>query len=630
MANPPSPTSVWLRLVQVRWQRLLPGLTVIGLVVLARSLGFFQGVEWKALDTFLRWRPAEPQDERILIVGVDDADIQQAGTYPIPDADLASLIQILVEHDPRAIGIDIYRDFPVPPGHDTLADILETNSNIFGIEKILGNPIEPPPSVPPERIGFVDLPLDADGFVRRAYLGTLPSETTPDPDRFRFSLSLKLAEAYLLEDNLVLKNGLKDPQTIRFGTVELLRFRSHSGSYVKADAAGVRILINPRSGDTPFDIVSMADVLDGRADGLIRDRVVLIGITSLSVKDLVNSAAIDSNNPGLIYGVEMQAHVTSQIISAVLDDRPMLQGWADSWEYLWIIGWGSIGILLVPVISRPGWYLFVVGIAALGLTGLSVVLLWSWGWWIPLVPALIVLTINGLVLPSFHLYDRTLRSRIEERQRVIEERQRVIERTYDAIHNGPLQTLSLLLQQKEQLDSSVGCKLENLNSELRAIYERLLQESLPQEEQLQLEGGHVIDLRGPLKEAFYKVYSETLRRDFPGFDSIKFQVVKFETLEADQLTSDETRSLCRFLEEALCNVGKHAINATRLTVLCAIDNNENLIRVADNGKNQGTSTSTHGGRGTQQAHALAKRLHGTFQRSISETGASCELRWPRG
>ncbi|NEQ44302.1 MAG: CHASE2 domain-containing protein [Leptolyngbya sp. SIOISBB] len=620
MANPPALTVIW--------KRLIPGLTVIGVVLLARSLGFFQAMEWKTLDTFLRWRPDESLDERILIVGVNDADIQQAGTYPIPDADLAALLQVLVEHEARAIGIDIYRDLSVPPGHDTLVEILETNPNVFGIEKILGDPIGPPPSLPPERIGFVDFPLDADGFVRRTYLGTLPAVTTPEPDRFRFSLSLKLAEAYLSAENLALGNGIKDPQTIRFGHAELPRFLANSGNYVNADAAGVRLLINPRSGESPFEIVSMADVLDGQADDLIRDRVVLIGITSLSVKDLVNSAAVDTDNPGLVYGVEMQAHVTSQIISAVLDDRPLLRGWADGWEYLWIVVWGGIGILLVQVISRPSWDMLSVGVAALGLTGLSVGLLWMWGWWIPFVPTLTVLTINGLVLPGFYLYDQTLRSRIEERQRLVEERQRVIERTYDAIHNGPLQTLSLLLQQKAQLDLSVGSKLEHLDSELRAIYERLLQESLPQEEQLQLEGGHVIDLRSPLKEALYEVYTETLNRDFPGFDAIKLQVVKFETLDADQLTSDDKRSLCRFLEEALCNVGKHAINPKRLTVLCVIDNHENLIRVADNGEHQSTAVSTSGGRGTKQAHALAKRLKGTFQRSISETGVTCELRWP--
>lgn len=616
-------TAIWRRLFQGHWQRrLLPGATVIGLVVLARLLGVFQEAEWKALDIFLRWRPDEPQDERILIVGVDEADLQRLETYPIPDDILADLLQTLAQYEPRVIGIDILRDFPVGEGYEVLVETLETTPNIVGIEKIFGEPVEPPPALPVEQVGFADLPLDADGFVRRTHLGTLPALDTHDPDRFRFSFALQLAEAYLAEEDLFLENGLKDDQAIRFGDTEFSRFRPNSGGYVNADSAGVQILIAPRSGTSPFEMVSMTDVIEGRVGAeQIRDRVVLIGITALSVKDVVNSAALDTNNPGLVYGVKMHAHITSQILSSVLDDRPILRTWHDGWEYFWIIFWGGAGIVLVRIVSRPAWYALLVGLVGLGLVGLSLALLWSGGWWIPVIPTLIVFAVNGLLLPGFYLYDQTLRSRIEERQRVIES-------TYDTIHNGPLQTLALLLQQREQLDPSVSSKLDNLNQELRAIYTRLLEQSLPQQEQLQLGNQRVIDLRSPLKEVLYEVYAETITRDFPGFDSIKFQITKFEHLQADSLSSDEKRSLCRFLEEALCNVGKHANSPKRLTVICTATETENLIRVEDNGKNDPPFDNSLGGRGTQQAQALAKRLRGQFQRSICETGSSCELRWP--
>ncbi|MEO9126686.1 MAG: hypothetical protein ABI262_18705 [Microcoleus sp.] len=39
-------------------------------------------------------------------------------------------------------------------------------------------------------------------------------------------------------------------------------------------------------------------------------------------------------NPGRIYGVEMQAQATSQMISAVLDGRSLIRVWADGWETL--------------------------------------------------------------------------------------------------------------------------------------------------------------------------------------------------------------------------------------------------------------------------------------------------------
>ncbi|NEP54892.1 MAG: CHASE2 domain-containing protein, partial [Moorea sp. SIO3C2] len=73
----------------------IPGLVVIGLVILCRLTGVLQSLELIALDSFLRWRPEESIDKRILIVGINEQDIQRIGTYPIPDRDLASLLKKL-------------------------------------------------------------------------------------------------------------------------------------------------------------------------------------------------------------------------------------------------------------------------------------------------------------------------------------------------------------------------------------------------------------------------------------------------------------------------------------------------------------------------------------------------------
>lgn len=607
-----------------QWRRqVLPGLGVISLVILARILGLFQALEWKTLDTFLRLRPPEPKDDRILIVGINEQDIQNTGTYPIPDHKLATLIDTIARQEPRAIGIDIIRDLPVEPGHADLKATLTRLPKVFGIEFIAEEWVAPPPVLPPERVGFADFPLDSDGFVRRAMLGAFPSKDHPDSGRFHFSFALKLAEAYLEQAGVALENGHKDPNNMRFGSAELFQVYPNTGSYIRTGVGGIQILINPRSGPGPFDKVSMTDILNAREtelEALVHDRVVLVGITSRSAKDLVNSAAVNADNPGLFYGVEMQAHVVSQILSAVLDGRAMLRSWPDPFEYFWIFAWSSVGILLVRHLPRPKQYMSAIGVIGIGVIGISLLLLQS-GWWIPLIPTLVGLTINGWVLPGFYLYDQTLRSRIEERQRVIEQ-------TYDAIHNGPLQTLALLLRQKEGLDPHTAEKLTEMNQNLRDVYERLREESLPAEHQLQLVGQGVLDLRHPLHEVLYEVYTETLKRDFPGFDSIKFQIVKFEPLETDGLTSDCKRSLCRFLEEALCNVGKHAVTAKRLTVICMAKETENLICVEDSGKSEGPPVSLRDGRGTQQAKALANYLGGRFHRTARATGTYCELQWP--
>ena len=601
------------------WRPMVPSLVVLSLIVGARLLGLFQGLEWKMLDTLLRWRwPAERPDQRMLIVGITEADIQRLGTYPIPDGVLADLVQALEVHNPRAVGIDIYRDRVVDPGHQEWVDTLAASPHVIGIENILSHPpIEAPAYLPDEQVGFVDFPADDDGFVRRALLGS--PNTAGD---FRYSLALRLAETYLQQEGMPLTNGVRDPQAMAFGTTELAQINPHTGGYVGADTGGYQVLLNPRSGLAPFRRVSLGEVLDGTVNpDWIRDAIVLVGITAPSARDVLNSAAVVSEDPGLLYGVDMHAHVTSQLVSAVLDDRPMLRTWPDGVEYLWIVLWGGVGMVLIRRIKSPSRYLLVIGVIGLGLAGASYGALVLGGWWIPLVPALVVFSVNGLVLPGFYLYDQALRSRIEERQRVIEH-------TYNAIHNGPLQTLALLLRDSgEILSWSVALpKLKQMDQDLRDIYEGLLESA-----QRGDNSPHPApDLEAPLHEKLYEIYTATLQRDFPGFASLGPKIVSFEPLNTTGLSLDDHQALGRFLEEALCNVGKHAVNATRLTVICLATDHENLIQVKDNGQGftEGSPAAALDRHGTQQAEQMACRLGGSFQRLSTASGTCCELRWP--
>lgn len=317
----------------VTWQKgALPGVVIIGLVVAARLTGMLQGLEWKTLDQGLRLRPAEPMDERIVIVGIDEADIQRARTYPIPDGTIAALLTKLQAYQPAVIGLDIVRDLPVPPSHEALVQTLR-DKRVLAVEKVLPPTVNPPPTVPPEQIGFVDALPDADGALRRSLLGT-----TDAKDNWRFSLSLRLAEDFLATKNVSLENGIRDPEAMRFGSVELPRVQPNFGGYVGVDAGGNQMLLNFRSGRKPFRAISLTDVQTGKVNPKwIRDRIVLIGVTAASIKDVVNSTAIESDNPTLFYGVEAQAHAVSQIVSAVLDQRPLLNAWSEIGDYAWII-----------------------------------------------------------------------------------------------------------------------------------------------------------------------------------------------------------------------------------------------------------------------------------------------------
>ncbi|MGG6264520.1 CHASE2 domain-containing protein [Leptolyngbya sp. AN03gr2] len=602
----------------------LPGLAVIVGIILARLTGSLQFLELVTLDKFLRLRPPEPQDERIVIVGITEEDIQRARTYPIPDRVLAELIQRLQTYQPSAIGLDIVRDVPVEPGHAALSSLFRTTKNVFGVEIAFpdrsGFTVAPPPALPSEQVGFADAVLDADGFQRRSLIGAHNPQ-----QEYRFAFTTRLAEHYLAAQGIELENGIRDPDAMRFGSVELTRVQPNFGGYVNVDAGGNQILLNVRRGAMPFRVLSLAQIEAGVDPQWLRGKIVLVGVMSLSAKDLASSGAIVGINPGRVYGVEMQAHAISQILSAVLDQRPLLQVWAPGWELVWIVAWGLLGMSFGRFVRSP--WKILLGLILLCASAIAISYgLLLFGWWVPIVPVLLILVLNGTGLTAAMFYRRE-----QELQLRLEERQFVIEQTFNAIHSGPLQTLVQILRMAQSQEApSFLSELQRLSQELRSIYESVQRETIETEAHLQLGSAIELALQAPLHELLYKVYCNTLEQELPHFKTLKSKIVQFDPLNTRNLRLEHKRGLCRFLEEALCNVGKHATGATRLTVICTQEDNQQVIRVIDNGlATIGSSDrSPNSGLGTQLAQNLAKQLGGKFQRYPNQLrGTVCELNW---
>jgi CHASE2 domain-containing sensor protein len=604
----------------------LPGIVAIVLIVLVRLSGALQSIEWVTFDSFLRLRPSEPIDERIVILGIDEADIRRIRNYPIPDREISKLLRTLQKYQPRVIGLDIVRDIPVEPGHAELVATFKDIKNLIVVEKLIPISIKPPPDLPPEKIGFIDYFSDDDGKVRRATLGIKRPE---NDKKYAFSLPLRLAETYLKAEGIKLSNGIRDPDAMRFGSTELPRFFPNSGGYVRTDDFGVQLLLNYRNGRKRFRTLSLQDINDIEAKGnpdVLRDtfgsRIVLIGKTAPSIKDFINTSAIANlQPPGKIYGVEFHAHVVSQIVSAVLDKRPILKTWSQGWEYLWIIAWGVLAIYLGRLTQSPLKNLVYVAAASLGLVGISYAFILG-GWWIPAAPALLILVINGAILNTFYQYDRFLRFQIEIRQHTIE-------RTFVEIHNGPLQTLANILRHVQDQDLEPNRLLEelkNLNWEIREVGEYLKLEALDRKESLRLGSGLILDLKIPIRDLLYEVYSHTLRRNFPSFKTLKVKAYSFESIEEQYLSLEQKRELCQFLEETLCNVGKHAKKLTRLSATGKENKGWYTLSIKDNGS---SICSSFENRGTKQCLNLAKKLKGKFKRTcLGEKGTLCELTWP--
>ncbi|MEH1843926.1 MAG: CHASE2 domain-containing protein [Nostoc sp.] len=602
----------------------LPGIIVLALIIFLRLNGSLQFIEWLTLDSFLRLRRFEPIDERVVIVGINDEDIRGIRNYPIPDHEIAKLLRTLQKYQPRVIGLDIVRDIPVEPGHAELVAAFKDIKNLIAVEKVLPQVIKPPPNLPSEQIGFVDIFSDNDGKVRRAILGTKRPE---DEKKYAFSLPLRLAETYLKVEGIELNKGIRDHDAMRFGSTELPRFFPNSGGYVRTDDFGVQLLLNYRNGRERFRTLSLKDINDIETNpNLLRDvfagRIVLIGVTTPSIKDFINTDAIANlQPPGKIYGVEFHAHVVSEIVSAVLDGRPVLKTWSQGWEYLWIVGWGVLAIYLGRLTQSPLKNFVYVAVASLSLVGISYTFIVR-GWWIPVAPALLVLVINGAIFSTFYQYDRSLRSQIEIRQHTIE-------RTFVVIHNGPLQTLAKILRHVQDQDLEQDQLLEdlkNLNYEIREIGEYLKLEALDREESLRLGNGLILDLKLPIHNLLYEIYSHTLQRNFPCFQTLKVKAYSFAPIDEQYLSIEQKQELCQFLEEALCNVGKHAKGVTRLSAIGKQNEGWYTLSIKDNGTG---INSYYEGQGTKQCLNIARKLRGKFQRnSVKGKGTLCELTWP--
>lgn len=372
---------------RIGW-RWIPGmmLSIAIPLLLLRGLGLLQELELSLFDQFVRWRPLEPIDRRIVIVEIDEQDITQVG-HPMPDRVLAQAIQTIQTQKPRIIGLDIYRDLPVEPGHADLEQVFQSTPNLIGIEKVVGNRVAPPPILnQKQQVGFADQVEDADGKMRRALLSVGTENTS------QYSLAVQLALPYLAAKGLALKQLDAAGRRFELGKVIFEKFEPDDGGYVNAQVGqSYQILLNFRGTEANFLSVSLRQVLNRQIPPeLFRDRIVLIGYTAESIKDRFrtpyNGGWFNPAQP--INGVTLHANIVSQIISAALDGRPLIRVWADLIEWLWILLWSGVGAVIGWSLRSPLKLAIGILLASGGLMGGGYLALLS-GWWIPVVPTLI-------------------------------------------------------------------------------------------------------------------------------------------------------------------------------------------------------------------------------------------------
>lgn len=410
---------------------ILTSAIVTGAIVGVRQLGILEGFELRSYDYFVRSLPPEEPDNRVLVVGITEEDIQKLKEASISDATMAKFLNKIEEYEPRAIGVDVLRDIPIGEGRQDLIKILKNNENIIAGCK-LSSESEPgaaaAPGVPKERIGFADLPQDPDIIMRRSALVSTP--TTPngavenihvcnyaDPENQVLSLAFNVALLYLDKDNIVPEAIEEGPNEgdIKLGAALFKRLGENVGGYRNLDAPDYQILIKYRSGEKAIPQVSLLDVLEGKIQpSLVKDRVVMLGYTATTKNDdFPTPYSAGDRDRVEMPGVLIHAHIVSQIISAVWDNRPLIWYWHFGGEILWIFGWSLAGGSLAWSIRHPWLFMLAGGGAIAILYGVSYFLFLQSGW-IPLIPAGLAVVGSAGVVVLIDRYSKTLTQAVKK------------------------------------------------------------------------------------------------------------------------------------------------------------------------------------------------------------------------
>ena len=310
-------------------------ITVAAIVIVGDKAELFQVLEWGTTDGFFRLRPAESIDPRITIVEITETDIKRLRQWPMPDIILAKLLDTIKQQQPAVIGLDIYRDLPVGPGYGQLTEVMSNTPNLIGVEKILGQAVAPPPILYQRgQVAIADLVPDSDGKIRRALLSAEDSS-----GKSKLSLGTRAALMYLEKKGITLQQVDAEKMHLQLGRALFKPLTGNEGNYKTDIVGGYQILMNYRGMRSQFQIVSLTDVLSNQIPpDLMRSRIVFIGVTAKSLNDFTYTPY----GPRL-EGVLIHANLTSQILSAAIDGRPLLKPWPHKIEYLWIFLWSSIG-----------------------------------------------------------------------------------------------------------------------------------------------------------------------------------------------------------------------------------------------------------------------------------------------
>jgi adenylate cyclase len=295
-------------------------------------------------------------------------------------------LEFLGDAGARAIGLDIYRDIPVPPGTERLDAAFTANPRVIVPSKFAddrtGGVAPPAVLAGTDQVGFNDMVTDPDAIVRRGLLFMEDGK-----GGVGYSLPLQLALRYLADEGVYPTADPEDPALMRLGQATFAPLTETDGGYARADVGGYQYLMDYRGAPRAFPTVTLSEVLDGAADpSIFHGRIAMIGTTAESTPDRLNIAFERRADEGAeIAGAALHGYMASQLVRYALGDSAPIRTLSDAEEALLLLLWVLIGTA-TGLWVRATWRFATTGAAALAALWLIGWATLHAGWWIPVVP----------------------------------------------------------------------------------------------------------------------------------------------------------------------------------------------------------------------------------------------------
>jgi adenylate cyclase len=277
--------------------------------------GAMADIEFWGYDFLVNHAGYRPPDPNIVLVDFDDATVSALDQFPIRRTTMALVIEKIATAKPRVIGLDVFLSESRGADEDAeMQKALTSAGNVIiasqlaarGLPAVIPMPLfcAPETDTPgagfcqegkPGAMGFafVNMPIDADGFIRSMRL-------LPDYPGAPVSFPLALAQQY-------------SQQAIHAGKGNAVIFLGREIPYFDPDLKSALIgRWNPR----PVKRLSAIDVLKGRVDlpSELGDKLVLVGQGSDAARDRHFTPVFRPPQRAFISGTEVHAAAIATLL----------------------------------------------------------------------------------------------------------------------------------------------------------------------------------------------------------------------------------------------------------------------------------------------------------------------------